>query len=190
MSCEVRSGVAVLSSYPCGVYRKVDDNRSCRRDGFCGDAERHTLFWLNVRRKTDRHTQNSSDIKISILPLVLADINFPTSSICKKEGIKEYRADGLGVPALLEAILTLMPLDVHVKCPVVLMQREPIDERRGTVTKFEEYKRICDEHHKKEVEREFLARGLFYERAKKACAIIQTGETAAYGNIILVRGTC
>ncbi|KAG0715233.1 tRNA (guanine(37)-N1)-methyltransferase [Chionoecetes opilio] len=60
MSCEVRSGGAVLSSYPCGVYRKVDDNRSCRRDGFCGDAERHTLFWLNVRRKTDRHTQNRS----------------------------------------------------------------------------------------------------------------------------------
>ena len=66
MSHEVRSGGAELSSYPCGVYRKVDDNRSCRRDGFCGDAERHTLFWLNVRRKRDIYTQNRYSVNAYI----------------------------------------------------------------------------------------------------------------------------
>ena len=51
---------------------------------------------------------------------VLADINFPTRSICMSgdKAPKEYRADGLKIPQLLDAILTLMPLDAYVSCPV------------------------------------------------------------------------
>ncbi|XP_073096188.1 fucose mutarotase isoform X4 [Manis javanica] len=42
--------------------------------------------------------------------IVLADVNFPTSSICRG-GPEEIRADGLGIPQLLEAVLRLLPLD-------------------------------------------------------------------------------
>ncbi|XP_013867456.1 fucose mutarotase isoform X1 [Austrofundulus limnaeus] len=45
--------------------------------------------------------------------LVLADVNFPSSSICAC-GPREVRADGLGIPQLLEAILKLLPLDNYV----------------------------------------------------------------------------
>lgn len=49
---------------------------------------------------------------------VLADANFPTSSICRDGGAKEIRADGHQIPAILEAILQLMPLDTYCWSPV------------------------------------------------------------------------
>lgn len=49
--------------------------------------------------------------------LVLADANFPTASMCR-DGAKQIRADGHSIPALLEAILTLMPLDTYCWSPV------------------------------------------------------------------------
>ena len=48
---------------------------------------------------------------------VLADANFPTSSLCR-EGPKEVRADGHTIPALLQAVLQLMPLDTYCWSPV------------------------------------------------------------------------
>nr|XP_031317954.1 fucose mutarotase isoform X6 [Camelus dromedarius] len=50
--------------------------------------------------------------------IVLADVNFPTSSICRC-GPEEIRADGLGIPQLLEAMLKLLPLDTYVEKPPV-----------------------------------------------------------------------
>ncbi|XP_054886173.1 fucose mutarotase isoform X2 [Poeciliopsis prolifica] len=73
--------------------------------------------------------------------LVLADANFPASSICAC-GPKEIRADGLGIPQLLEAILTLLPLDTYV-------------DRPGSLEKMERFN--------------------FYERAKRAYAVVATG---------------
>uniref|UniRef100_A0A0P4WF92 L-fucose mutarotase n=1 Tax=Scylla olivacea TaxID=85551 RepID=A0A0P4WF92_SCYOL len=123
--------------------------------------------------------------------IVLADINFPTRSICNAEGPKEYRADGIGIPALLDAILTLMPLDNYVDNPVAVMNRTQQDVMRGVeVPVLIDYRRICDLHHKSTVKIAFLERFEFYERAKNAFAIIQTGETSPYGNILLTRGVC
>ncbi|XP_045665363.1 fucose mutarotase isoform X4 [Ursus americanus] len=48
--------------------------------------------------------------------IVFADVNFPTSSICRG-GPEEIRADGLGIPQLLEAVLKLLPLDTYVETP-------------------------------------------------------------------------
>ncbi|KAH9520162.1 hypothetical protein Btru_060149 [Bulinus truncatus] len=49
--------------------------------------------------------------------IILADIHFPTSSICSK-GPKEIRADGLTATVLLEAVMKLFPLDQYVDYPV------------------------------------------------------------------------
>lgn len=52
---------------------------------------------------------------------MLADINFPTHTLCMGEGRpKEYRADGVGIPALLQGILKLMPLDTYADYQVQL----------------------------------------------------------------------
>nr|XP_044604193.1 fucose mutarotase isoform X1 [Equus asinus]XP_044604197.1 fucose mutarotase isoform X1 [Equus asinus] len=65
--------------------------------------------------------------------IVLADVNFPTSSICRC-GPEEIRADGLGIPQLLEAVLKLLPLDTYVESPAAVMELEPSDWERGLQT--------------------------------------------------------
>ncbi|KAK7085279.1 hypothetical protein SK128_027797, partial [Halocaridina rubra] len=122
----------------------------------------------------------------------LADINFPTHTICSGPNRpKEYRADGVGIPALLDAILTLMPLDAYVEYPVQMMDRTDSDKAKGfEVPIWKDYRQICDKHQQPPVKFEMVERFNFYERAKNVYAIIHTGETAAYGNILLKRGVC
>ncbi|KAM6916220.1 fucose mutarotase [Xenentodon cancila] len=119
--------------------------------------------------------------------LVLADANFPASSICAC-GPEEIRADGLGIPQLLEAILKLLPLDTYVPCPAAVMDLVDSDkERRLAVPVWETYTQLlgragCQSPLEK------VERFAFYERAKKAYAVVATGETALYGNLILKKG--
>ncbi|XP_028279210.1 fucose mutarotase isoform X3 [Parambassis ranga] len=118
---------------------------------------------------------------------VLADANFPASSICAC-GPKEIRADGLSIPQLLEAILKLLPLDTYVSCPAAVMDLVDSDKQRGlAVPVWDAYKHLLyqagSQSHLETVER-----FAFYERAKKAYAIVATGETALYGNLILKKG--
>uniref|UniRef100_A0A8D2GL05 L-fucose mutarotase n=1 Tax=Theropithecus gelada TaxID=9565 RepID=A0A8D2GL05_THEGE len=65
--------------------------------------------------------------------IVLADLNFPASSICQC-GPLEIRADGLGIPPLLEALLKLLPLDTYVESPAAVMELVPSDKERGLQT--------------------------------------------------------
>lgn len=120
--------------------------------------------------------------------IVLADANFPTSSICQA-GPKEVRADGHGIPALLEAILQLLPLDAYVNSPAILMELVPGDKAKGLPTPvWGKYQEIINKAEGKEVKMAQVERFAYYERAKKAFAVIATGETALYGNLILKKG--
>ncbi|KAG8517507.1 Enoyl-CoA hydratase, mitochondrial, partial [Galemys pyrenaicus] len=115
------------------------------------------------------------------------DTNFPASSICRC-GPQEIRADGLSIPQLLEAVLQLLPLDTYVESPVAVMELVPSDQERGLQTPvWESYQYIlsragCPTPLAK------IERFAFYERAKKAFAVVATGETALYGNLILKKG--
>ncbi|XP_026164739.1 fucose mutarotase [Mastacembelus armatus] len=119
--------------------------------------------------------------------LVLADANFPASSICAC-GPKEIRADGLRIPQLLEAILKLLPLDTYVPSPAAVMDLVDSDKQRCVaVPAWDTYTQLlaqvgCQSPLEK------VERFDFYERAKKAYAVVATGETALYGNIILKKG--
>lgn len=120
--------------------------------------------------------------------IVLADAHFPTSSICRA-GPREVRADGLGIPDLLTAVLTLMPLDSYVSEPVAIMDKVPEDKAKGLPTPiWTKYQVICDTASDTQISIEKVERFKFYERAKRAFAIVHTGETAQYGNIILKKG--
>ncbi|XP_067876429.1 fucose mutarotase isoform X2 [Heterodontus francisci] len=61
--------------------------------------------------------------------IVLADANFPTSSVCRF-GPTEIRADGLRIPELLQAILKLLPLDTYVSCPAAVMDLVDEDKEK------------------------------------------------------------
>ncbi len=116
--------------------------------------------------------------------LVIADGNFPSQSIGKNAIV--IRADGHGVNELLDAILTLVPLDTYVDKPVGLMEVVPGDPVVPTI--WDDYKATMKNHEEDPSRIEFIERFAFYERAKKAYLIIATGETAIYANILLKKG--
>lgn len=113
--------------------------------------------------------------------LVIGDGNFPAASCAQRL----VRLDGHGVCEILDALLKLYPLDTYVEAPVGLMAVTPGDTVVPVI--WDDYKRIIRERegdHKIEM----IERFEFYERAKKAYAIVATGETALYANIILKKG--
>lgn len=114
--------------------------------------------------------------------IVIADGNFPGASIAQKL----VRLDGHGVPPVLEAILKLLPLDIYVEKPAALMQLVPGDDVETPI--WEEYRKIIKASGEKFDNFENVERFAFYERAKKAYAVVMTGESALYANIILKKG--
>lgn len=116
--------------------------------------------------------------------IVLADGNFPAESVGANTIV--IRADGHGVPELLDAILTLMPLDTYSEKPVALMEVTPGDPVVPTI--WDKYRAILQRHEPSNCDIEMTERFAFYERAKKAYAIVATGETAIYANILFKKG--
>ncbi len=114
--------------------------------------------------------------------IVLADGNFPAATC----GKRLVRCDGHGVSPLLDAILKLFPLDTYVDSPVSLMAVVPGDSIEPVI--WDEYKDIVNKYDEKASRFQFVERFEFYERAKKAYAVVATGETALYANIILKKG--
>lgn len=117
--------------------------------------------------------------------LVIADGNFPAQTMGKK-GIV-IRMDGHGACEILEAILQVFPLDTYVEHPMNLMQVMPGDPVETPI--WEEYKKIvkkADDRGESVIGE--IERFAFYEEAKSAYAIIATGESALYANIMLQKG--
>jgi L-fucose mutarotase len=114
--------------------------------------------------------------------IVLADAFFPGDSM----NSRVIRADGIRIPALLDGILALMNLDSYVKAPVAMMQPVSGDTLDLDVEKA--YRVPIDKHWPGTPPVERVERFAFYERAKKAYAVVMTGETVKYGNIILKKG--
>lgn len=112
--------------------------------------------------------------------IVIGDGNFPAASVAQRL----VRLDGHGVPEILDAILNLMPLDTYVDAPVALMDNNDAANRPAIWAKYEDVVR----ENEGDKAFELVERFAFYDRAKKAYAVIATGETAIYANIILKKG--
>ncbi|MBR5542650.1 MAG: fucose isomerase [Oscillospiraceae bacterium] len=117
--------------------------------------------------------------------VVIADGNFPADTMAEK-GTVIYAA-GHGVPEILRAILSLLPLDTYTEKPVALMKLVEGDTCK-TPEIWGTYERILAEFEPEHHEIEFMDRFDFYERAKKASLIIATSETAIYANILIKKG--
>ena len=116
--------------------------------------------------------------------LVIADGNFPAESIGKNAIV--IRADGHGVPEMLDAILQLIPLDQYVDQPAALMKVVPGDPVVPVI--WDEYRALLKKHGEDPDKVEMMERFAFYDRAKNAYAVIATGETAIYANVLLKKG--
>ncbi len=109
--------------------------------------------------------------------IVISDAHFPAHTF----NPRVLRADGLGADTLLAGIIPLFELDAYAT-PVVMMDAVTGDTLDPDVEA--RYRKALG--YSGEIER--MERYAFYERAKKAYAVVVSGETAKYGNIILKKG--
>jgi len=117
--------------------------------------------------------------------LVISDGNFPAESMGKNAIV--IRCDGHNVPELLDAILKVFPLDTYVDKPVNLMEVMPGDNVQTPI--WDTYKEIVSKYDAQgSAAVGHIERFAFYEEAKTAYAIIATGESALYANVMLQKG--
>ncbi len=115
--------------------------------------------------------------------IVIADANFPSETF----GKRVIRAEGISGTEMLDAVLKLMPLDAYSDPNMILMQLMQCDEGKINPVIWKEYEKIAHENDIN-VRVNNIDRFEFYERAKSAYAVIATGESAVYANIILKKG--
>jgi L-fucose mutarotase len=114
--------------------------------------------------------------------LVLADAFFCGETF----GKRLVRCDGLRIPVLLDGILGLINLDDFVPDPLLMMEPAPGDRVDPQVARS--YRAAIVRRWPDAPEFAYLERFAFYERAKNAFAVVMTGETAKYGNLIIKKG--
>lgn len=112
--------------------------------------------------------------------IVIADANFP-SETC---GRRVVRADGIGGRQMLDAVLSLIPLDTYADENFMLMATMNGDPTPEIWADYFEIANGRDEN----LRSTMISRFDFYDRAKNAYAVIATGETAIYANIIIKKG--
>ena len=113
--------------------------------------------------------------------IVLADAHFPGHTF----NPKVLRADGLAITTLLDGLLPILELDSYAP-PLAMMAAVPGDKLDPKVEAS--YLKVIRRHVPGAKVPERVERFAFYERARKAFAVVMTGETAKYGNIILKKG--
>jgi len=113
--------------------------------------------------------------------IVLADAHFPGHTV----NARVLRADGLAVTTLLSGLLPLFELDAYAP-PLVMMAAVPGDTLDPAVELeyMKAIRAVCPDA----AAPERIDRFAFYDRAKNAYAVVMTGETAKYGNLILKKG--
>jgi len=114
--------------------------------------------------------------------IILADAHFPGETF----NGRVLRADGLRIPELLAAILPLFELDAYVPHPLAMMAAVLGDTLDPKVE--ESYLKSIHISNPNAPAIERIDRFAFYERTKSAFAVVMTGETAKYGNILLKKG--
>ncbi len=114
--------------------------------------------------------------------IVIVDGNYPAASHAKRL----VRLDAHGVPPVLEAVVKFFPLDQFVDQPVTLMAKVPGSDVETPI--WDVFRDIVAKEDERAANFGFEERFAFYERAKQAYAIVATGESALYANIILKKG--
>ena len=114
--------------------------------------------------------------------IILADAHFPGETF----NANVLRADGLRIPDLLAGILPLFELDSYVPHPLVMMAAVEGDTLDPEVESSYMASITPTCPNVPPIER--IDRFAFYERTKSAFAVVMTGETAKYGNILLKKG--
>lgn len=114
--------------------------------------------------------------------IAIVDANFPAESTAERC----IRLDGVSATDLLKAVVQLMPLDTFVEAPACSMA--VVGDSTATPDIVVAFQQILDQHADIKTQIAPLERFEFYEQARTAFAIVQTGEGRLYGNILLTKG--
>jgi L-fucose mutarotase len=115
--------------------------------------------------------------------IVIADGTFPAETVAGRL----IHMEAANLSRMLKAVLSVMPIDNPESDPVVGM--EVIDEPDTIVKAHVIIQDQLNSLPGKTVQLVRIERFAFYERAKKAFAVIATGEPLFYGNVILSKGS-
>jgi L-fucose mutarotase len=115
--------------------------------------------------------------------IAIVDANYPADSNAERL----VRLDGIPVTDVLDAVLTLMPLDPPEFSADAAIVMDPASAPGSDQPIYAEFRKVIARH-EGEVPLTRLERFAFYARAKTAYAIVATGERRLYGNIILKKG--
>jgi L-fucose mutarotase len=114
--------------------------------------------------------------------LVIADANFPATTMARRL----VRMDGVAAPRVLEAVLSVMPLDDFVDEPCGRI--EVVGDPDAEPEVCQEFQKIIDRAEGGRFQLAKIERFAFYARAREAFAVVQTGETRLYGCVLLKMG--
>ena len=116
--------------------------------------------------------------------LVLSDTNFPSDSVARETRIHRLlRMENLTSAEAVEAILSVMPLDTFIDNAAERMEIVGKPKELPPVQK--EVQKVIDKAEGKSWPLKSIERFAFYEKAKKAYCVIQTGERRFYGCFVL-----
>ena len=116
--------------------------------------------------------------------ICIGDGNFPGESMGENSYV--VHMEGHNVPEILDAVLSLIPVDTFVEKPVSVMA-VPENEEEPVIWK--KYREILDKHEPSRPEIiEEIERFAFYDKARGSYCIIQSSEAALYANIIVQKG--
>lgn len=114
--------------------------------------------------------------------MVIVDGNFPAMSHARHH----VALPGVSATRLLDAVLSVLPLDDFVETPAYRMS--VVDHPEQVPEVCHEFSRLLRQHENRPFSLGQLERQAFYDRVKKAYLVVSTGERRLYGNILLVKG--
>lgn len=119
--------------------------------------------------------------------LIICDTNFPADSVARQTVTgKLLRMDNLTAAEAIDAILSVMPLDSFVDKPAERM--EIVGKPTEIPPVQQEVQKVIDKWEGKSWPMGQVERFAFYDKARKAYAVIVTGETRFYGCFVLKKG--
>jgi L-fucose mutarotase len=114
--------------------------------------------------------------------IAIVDTNYPAAA----SGLPIIRLDGIPAPRVLDAVLSVMPLDDFV--PEAAWRMQVVGDPAGEQPIFDEFRAVIAAREGSRFALASLERFAFYEKARGAYAIIVSGERRLYGNVILKKG--
>jgi L-fucose mutarotase len=119
--------------------------------------------------------------------LLICDRNHPAAEIARHtvHG-RVIHVRGAALHKLAEAILTLLPLDTFVEAPIARM--EVVGDPGKIVAAHQRMQQVADDAYEADVMIRPLERFAFYAEARKAFAVVQTGDPGPYGCFLIKKG--